>query len=73
MDNLTPNTTAAPRGSSRTRPAPALAAAAAVEQALSEIAALANRLCEDLSDSQWATAARIRHLAEAPHVNGVTR
>lgn len=66
-----PNTTAAPRGSSRTRPVPALPPA--VEQALSEIAALANRLCEDLSDSQWATAARIRQLAEEPHVNGVTR
>ncbi|MCP3758909.1 hypothetical protein [Streptomyces sp. TBY4] len=66
-----PNTSAAPRGPIRTRPAPVLAPA--VEQALSEIAALANRLCEDLSDGQWATAARIRQLAEAPYVNGVTR
>lgn len=66
-----PNTPAAPRGSIRTRPVPALAPA--VEQALSEIAALANRLCEDLSDSQWVSAARIRQLAEAPHVNGVIR
>lgn len=65
-----PNTPAALRGSICTRTAPTLAPA--VEQALSEIAALANRLCEDLSDSQWATAARIRQLAGAPHVNGVT-
>lgn len=66
-----PYTPATPRGSICPRPVPVLAPA--VEQALSEIAALANRLCEDLSDSQWATAARIRQLAEAPYMNGVTR
>lgn len=34
------------------------------EQALTEIARLANELCEHLADSQWLTAARIRELAE---------
>ncbi|MEV0370528.1 hypothetical protein AB0I10_11960 [Streptomyces sp. NPDC050636] len=35
------------------------------EQALSEIAELANGLCEHLTDDQWRTAERIRHLAES--------
>lgn len=34
------------------------------EQALNEIARLANELCEHLADSQWHAAARIRDLAE---------
>lgn len=35
------------------------------EQALAEIAELANGLCEHLADEQWRTAERIRHLAES--------
>ncbi|MEU5683636.1 hypothetical protein [Streptomyces venezuelae] len=39
------------------------------EQALTEIARLANALCEHLTDDQWRLSARIRQLAEAtlPH------
>lgn len=36
----------------------------AVEQALNEIAHLANTLCDHLTDDQWRTADQIRHLAE---------
>ncbi|GHE11441.1 hypothetical protein [Streptomyces alanosinicus] len=35
------------------------------EFVLTEIARLANELCEHLTDSQWLTAARIRELAES--------
>ncbi|UQA93783.1 hypothetical protein [Streptomyces halobius] len=35
------------------------------EQALAEIAELANGLCEHLTDEQWRTAECIRHLAES--------
>lgn len=65
-----PYTAAARRASTRTRSV--LVLAPAVEQALAEIAELSNRLCEELSDSQWTTAARIRQLAEVSHVNGAT-
>jgi hypothetical protein len=34
------------------------------EYVLTEIARLANELCEHLTDNQWLTAARIRELAE---------
>lgn len=34
------------------------------EQALNEIARLANSLCDHLTDDQWRTADQIRHLAE---------
>ncbi|WP_157855852.1 hypothetical protein [Streptomyces aureocirculatus] len=39
------------------------------EQGLTEIARLANALCEHLTDNQWQLSARIRQLAEAtlPH------
>ncbi|MCY0929440.1 hypothetical protein OTB20_25220 [Streptomyces sp. H27-H1] len=65
-----PYTPAAHRGSIPTRSA--LVLPLTVEQALAEIVELANQLCEELADSQWSTAARIRHLAEASHMNGAT-
>ncbi|MGW6021201.1 hypothetical protein [Streptomyces sp. NPDC055099] len=43
------------------------------EQALTEIARLANQLCEHLADSQWHAAARVRDLAETTLQNAGDR
>ncbi|MEV0445522.1 hypothetical protein AB0I84_08885 [Streptomyces spectabilis] len=42
-------------------------------RALTEIARLANALCEHLTDDQWRLSARIRQLAESSLPHGGTR